>query len=399
VKLGVSAVLVRSSVRAAALAMHDMSGASSIKPLREAHVDIDLTKLAANLARLRANVGADCAIYAVIKGDGYGAGLVPAARALGAAAVDALAVGAADDVVTLRHAGVTTQILLYGSTPPDRAAELVSLDAILTVHDVASLHAILAATRTRHDPVRVFVKLDCGLARLGVAERDQDKVFSTLAAAPGIRVEGIYTHLAGQQDPRRVSVQAEKMAQACAVAAQYGVTPRIRMLASSRLILEHPDLTLTGVDPGRLVFGLSRDDWGIESEFEPVIAGFSARIVQVSDLDAGTIPYGAEQPLETPLRVGVIAAGTSDGLVFTQPGQPLLVRGKRVRQLGPPGIEHSMVDLTAAPDAAVGDEVVFFGQADGDAITPLAFARFCGRPIDQVIPLVGRLARRVYIHA
>ncbi|HWK63593.1 MAG TPA: alanine racemase [Rhizobiaceae bacterium] len=376
------------------------AAASSLDtPMRAAAVTIDLTRLAANLARLRVSTGEGRRIYAVIKGDSYGAGIVQSAQALQAAGVDALAVGNADDVVMLRAAGITCDILAYGSTPPVMAAHLIELDAILTIHDLASLHAILAAAKAAKaaKPPRVFVKVDCGLARLGIALSDAEEVFSTLAATDSVTVEGIYTHLAGQHDPVRVRVQADRLAQAVAVAKTHGIAPQIIMLASSWLILKHPDLNLTAVDPGRIVFGLARDEWGVGGEYEAVIARFSGRLIQVSTLPAGTIPYGSNEPIASELRVGVIAAGTTDGLVFTRPGQPVLVRGKRAAQLGASGIEHSLVDLSAVPDANVGDEVVWFGRDGDEEITPLEFSRYCDRPIDQCIPLVGRLARRNYV--
>ena len=365
-------------------------------PLRRAHVEIDLPSLAGNLTRLRNDAGVGRRIFAVVKGDAYGAGLVPCSKALERAGVDALAVGNADDAVTLRAAGIGCDILVYGSTPPERAPELAGIDAILTIHDVASMQAIQSAACQRDGPVRVMVKVDCGLARLGVAMRDLEQVFASLAEAGAIAVEGIYTHLAGQQSPERVAEQGAKLALACEIAASHGVSPALRMLASSRVILEHPALNLTAIDPGRLVFGLARHDWDVGHDYAPVIARFTARIVQVSDVPKGTIPYGSDRPVERDLRVAVVAAGTADGLVFTQPGQPVLVRGSRARQLGGPGIEHSMLDLSDVPMARVGDEVTYFGRDGADEITPLDFARLCGRPIDQVIPLVGRLARRTY---
>lgn len=367
-------------------------------PMRSAEVTIDLTRLAANLSRLRGSAGPDCRIYAVIKGDGYGAGIVNSALALQAAGVDALAVGNADDVIRLREAGIVCDILAYGSTTPDMARRLVALDAILTIHDQTSLSSILTAAQTSPQarPPRVFVKVDCGLARLGIALSDADTVFATLAATSSVTVEGIYTHLAGQHDPERVAAQADRLASAVAMAKTHGIDPPVVMLASSRLILEHPDLNLTAVDPGRLVYGLARDDWDVGSNYEPVIARFSGKLIQVTTLAPGTIPYGSDEPLAESLRVGVVAAGTSDGLVFTVPGQPVLVRGQRAAQLGASGIEHSLVDLSAVPDADVGDEVVWFGRDGDEEITPLDFSRFCGRPIDQCLPVVGRLARRIY---
>ena len=366
--------------------------------LRHAHVVVDLGKLRANLLRLRGECGAECRIYAVVKGDGYGAGLIASSRELEAAGVDGLAVGNADDVTKLRQAGIKADILAYGSTPPDRADELVGLDAILTVHDVASSEAILSAATRGRGVTRVFVKADCGLARLGVAPQDLDGVISSLTGHQSIRLEGLYTHLSAQHDPDRVTQQAQALTHATQIAARYGGTSLVLMLASSRVIFEHPSLKLTAVDPGRVLFGLARHDWDVGHQYETVIARFAARIVQVSQLSEGTIPYGSDQPLDKPLRVGVVAAGTSDGLLFTRAGQPLLVRGSRVVQLGPPGIEHSMIDLSAVPDAQVGDEVVFFGSDGEEVITPLQFAAFCDRPIDQTMPVIGRLARRVYIN-
>lgn len=372
---------------------------SSETPMRSAAVTIDLTRLAANLERLKASAGEGKRIYAVIKGDGYGAGIVQSAQALQAAGVDALAVGNADDVVKLRTAGITCDILAYGSTPPEMGARLIGLDAILTIHDLPSLHATLAAAKDAPTPPRVFVKVDCGLARLGIALAEADEVFSTLAATDDVTVEGIYTHLAGQHDPVRVRVQADRLAQSVEVAKTHGIAPHIVMLASSWLILEHPDLNLTAVDPGRIVFGLARDEWGVGSEYEPVIARFAGRLIQVSTLPAGAIPYGSNEPIADARRIGVVAAGTADGLVFARSGQPVLVRGRRAAQLGPSGIEHSLVDLTAVPEAKVGDEVVWFGRDGKESITPLEFSRYCDRPVDQCIPLVGRLAHRNYVRS
>src|SRR5690606_18732225 len=111
------------------------------------------------------------------------------------------------------------------------------------------------------------------------------------SATDSVTVEGIYTHLAGQHDPARVRAQADRLTSAVAVAKTHGIAPSVIMLASSWLILEHPELNLTAVDPGRIVFGLARDEWDVGSEYEPVIARFSGRLIQVSTLPAGTIPY------------------------------------------------------------------------------------------------------------
>ena len=157
--------------------------------MRPAWVEIDLDAMAHNIREIRGLIGPACKLFAVIKGDGYGTGVVAAAVTSAAAGADALALGNPDDVAPIRAAGVTLPILLYGATLPESAAAIAGLGVIPTVHDFEGLEAFAVL----HKPLEVYIKLDCGLGRLGFAPEQWREAFRRLGKVSTLRLGGVYT--------------------------------------------------------------------------------------------------------------------------------------------------------------------------------------------------------------
>jgi alanine racemase len=361
--------------------------------MRPAWVEIDLDALASNARAMRGMIGPDCFFFAVVKGDGYGIGTVEAGRVLADAGADGLALGDPADAAALRGAGLTLPILLYATTLPEQAAEVASLGVIPTIHDMPGLLAFAALGRT----LDVYVKLDCGVGRIGFLPHEWDAAFAALRAAPSLRVAGVYSHFRAPDDMAALDAQAALFAAGVASATEAGHRGFRTMVSSSRILVGRPDLNLTAVNPGKGLFGHVDASWPHHAALRPVVAGLKARVIQVKAHPAGSHCYGGTVPLAAARRFAVVPMGYMDGLNFDPPGHVALLRGRRVPVVAKRGSEHMVLDVTHLPDAAVGDEVAFVGRQGGDEITMAELAGVVGVPAMELAGRVARMAPRRYL--
>ncbi|MBW6399261.1 alanine racemase [Roseomonas sp. HJA6] len=360
--------------------------------LRPAWVEIDLDALANNMRTMRAMAGPDCFIYAVVKGDGYGTGTVEAATVLQAHGADGIALGDPDAIAGLRAAGITVPILLYAATLPEQAASVAALDAIPTVHDLAGLEAYGALNR----PMEIWVKLDCGLGRIGLPPDSWDAAFRRLAALPMLRLGGIYGHFRSPDVEVTIDRQAVVFRAGVEAARTAGLDGFRTMVAGSRLVLGHPALHLTAVNPGKALYGFVDAGWPQHHRIRPVVAALKTRVIQVKTHPPGSGWYADETPCDVMRRSVVVPLGYLDGLNFHPPGHVALLRGMRVPVLGRRGIEHMVLDASGVPDATVGDEVVFVGRQGEDSITLDELAAVIGQQPMELGTRIARLAPRRY---
>lgn len=365
-------------------------------PVRPAWVEIDLAAIAHNVGLTRQLVGPNVQIFAVCKADALGCGLVPVARTFAEAGVDALAVSDPDEVWALRQAGLSLPIFLFASTIPEQAAEVAELGAIVAIHDFPSLEAFATLGR----PVEAFIKIDCGMGRLGFNERQWRQAFQAARSAPALRIRGLYTHMSKPEDRETTRNQAATFDRAYDDALQAGLTGLVKMGASSRVVLGYPEYHYSAVDPGRLLLGLLASPWTERLPFRPAIRALKSRIMQIQSHPAGTmLGIGYEQAIAIakPMTTAVVPIGFRDGLNHAPPLGTLLVCGHRVPALGRRSIEHTLLDVTDVPEARVGSEVVLLGRQGDQEITGAQLADSLGVPMLELLPRIARSARRVYV--
>src|ERR1700682_4373982 len=361
--------------------------------LRPAWLEIDLDALAHNVRLHRRAAGPDCRFFAVVKGDGYGVGVVESARTALAAGADALALGNPDEVATLRQAGVSAPILLYASSLPEDAAAIADLGVIPTIHDEASLDALAALGRE----LDVWVKLDCGVGRLGFLPGAAEAAFRRLAAARHLRLGGVYSHFRNPHDESQLRSQAAIFLSGCAAATGAGFTGFERMVASSRVVLGAPDLRLTAINPGKALYGYVDASWPHADDIRPVVAALKARLIQVKDHPPGVVLYGDDRPLDSPRRTAVVPLGHVDGLNHLPPCGEVLVGGRRAPILSRRGIEHTVIDVTHLPPVAIGDEVVVLGRQGSESISAAEIAATMGVAMPELVARLARMAPRRYL--
>jgi alanine racemase len=367
--------------------------------LRPSVLEVDLGAIAHNVRALKARCG-EVTFVAALKANAYGFGLLPVARTVLVAGADVIAVARLEHAVALREAGIVAPVLLYAGLRPSPAvvAAVSAHDVTVTVVDASDLGAFARAAR----PVRAMVKIDVGLARLGVEPPGAVALVRAVHDHPALALAGVYTHLhvppgGAAEVGRYAEWQFERFARVLDDLAAAAVDVPLRIAVSSGAIRLLDGMTLNGIDVGTLLFGLdppnSSDLPGRELGLRPALLKLSTRLSQVRDVRRDEFPAQSPIPTGRVVRLGVIPMGASDGLLGISTGE-VLVGGRRGRVLAI-SLEHSRLDLTGI-DAHAGDEVVIIGRQGADEITPRDIAAAKGLYGTAQVPvqITSAVARR-----
>lgn len=339
--------------------------------VRPVWAEIDLAAVTANLTDLRAGLRPGTRLIAPVKADAYGHGAAEVARYLAALGVDGVATANVEDALAIRRAVPDLRILIYGAQLPDGNGTLLENGLTPSVYDRAGLAALSAHARNSDRPVPVHIKVDCGLGRLGVRLDEAAAFVGEVLATPTLWVEGLYTHIPFSA-AADAAWSARRLAAFAAVAAEIQsrfdiAIPFVQAAASSVLAEGLPD-PLNTVSPGHLLYGLSplqhRDPDRLR--LRPALHAIRARLIHIGarrpgdDLSGGPVKPGDST------SVGVALFGMDNGYRPAAQGATnvVLVRGRRCPVLSV-SAEYSAIDLTAVPDATVGDVATFIGR-DGD---------------------------------
>lgn len=339
--------------------------------LRRTWAEIDLDALEHNYRRARTLTGSGVRYLGVVKADAYGHGAVQIGRKLESLGADYLAVSSLDEARELRHGGITMPVLILGHTPPDMVPELIRYHITQAVSALAKAEEYSAAAVACGGTLRVHIKVDTGMSRLGFLVRGGhfEGGIASIAAAcalPGLDAEGIFTHFAvadedGEEDEAYTREQFGLFTAVIDALAQRGRTFAIRHCANSGALARYPEMYLDMVRPGIALYGAGADAQRLD--LRPVMSLKTCiSTIKVFDPDT-TVSYGRTFRTTERTRMGVLPIGYADGFfrglsnrasVLTDQGSAP-IRGRIC-------MDMCMVDLTELPDVHVGDAVEIFGQ-------------------------------------
>ena len=371
---------------------------ASVNQLAEAVVD--LTAITDNAAALREHAG-PAALMAVVKSDGYGHGMVPAAQAAVAGGAEWLGVTTVAEALALRSAGLTARVLCLLDDPQAAHVPAIAAGVDLGVSTAASVRAIAAAARQAGQPARVHLKADTGMSRGGATAADwPDLVDAALAAqaAGQIRITAIWSHLACADIPGHPSIAAQIAAfdDAVAWASRAGARPDLLHLANTSATLTVPQARYDLVRPGGGLYGLCCLPGGAPGWLRPAMTA-RTRLVQVKRVPAGSgVSYGHRYVTPAPTTLGLVPVGYADGLPrsATNTAQ-VLAGGRRHTIAGTVCMNQFVLDLGDAP-AAAGDDVVLFGPGSGGEPTAQNWADALGTIAYEIVIGFGSRWARSY---
>ena len=361
----------------------------------------------------------------VVKADAYGHGAVPIALALEAAGADGVCVATYDEAVELREGGVRLPVLVLYPVPVEHLEDAAARRIAVIVGDPALLERLLHAVSARPAGARtvleVHVEVETGLGRGGLWPQDVPDACRRLAGTRGIRLAGVWSHLAAPEDPALAGDQDAAFVRTLGAVGEVlagtrdgagadrpgDVLPR-RHLAASGGILAGTVPAYDAVRPGLATYGLVPDDVefapaaGLAGALRPVLA-LVARPVRVAELPVGHgVGYGPAFSTSRPSRLATLPVGYGDGWGrLLSNNADALVRGERVPLVGRVSMDAVIADVTdvPGPPVTVDDEFVLIGSQGDRAIGVAELGRRRTTNSWEVVTAMSRRRPRVYHRA
>jgi alanine racemase len=334
---------------------------------------VDHAALRHNLRRAK-EAAQDRKLWAVIKADGYGHGMLRVAPTLSEA--DGLAVARLDEAMMLRHAGITQPILVLGGCYSNdgfiKASE-AALDIVL--HDPAQL-SLLKQMALKPQSLKLWIKVDTGMRRLGFEVEQLAEIVTALQAHPAVAELNLMTHLANADDRADAATRAQ-----CTLFQSLDLTPfNACSIANSAGLLGHPASLADYVRPGIMLYGVSPfvHSSAVAEDLLPVMT-LQSHVMAVKQCREGDrIGYGGTYTCSEAMPVAVVAIGYGDGYPRHAPsGTPVLVAGKRLPLVGRVSMDMISVDARNLPSVKVGDKAVLWGR---------------GLPVEEIAEMAGTIA-------
>lgn len=367
-------------------------GTSSIATTRLDH-------LRANLDAVRARVGGR-AVLAAVKADAYGHGAVEVSRMIErTGAADWLGVATVGEGLELRAAGVTLPVLKLSVARGEEVAAAVAAGLTLCVVDEDSILEAGAAATALGTTASVHLKVDTGMRRIGCEPELAPSLAQRVDATPGVRLEGLFSHLPISDSPRGEEFTRGQVAlfarTAREVEAARGPVP-LKHLANSGAVLGHPDTWFDLVRPGIMIYGAYPDPEAARTVPLLPALEWRTRVSFVKRVPAGeTVGYGRTWTAPRDTWIATVPVGYGDGYsrLLSNRGR-MLVRGRSYPIAGRVCMDQTMIDLGPDTDVTVGDEVVLVGRSGTDEITTSEVAGLMGTIPYEVTCLITRRVGR-----
>ncbi len=354
--------------------------------------EIRLDAMRHNLGIVRSHLDPATRILAVVKADAYGHGAVPVARCALQAGCTMLGVGDSTEALELRESGIAQPVLILGAIVEEEIPRVLEHDIGVTVHSPDLLSRLQTEARRRGKLLRVHLKIDTGMGRLGVSPRSAVSLARKILSYPNLDLEGVCTHFA----TREAAFSRRQLALfrgALARLADAGVRPPwvhaansvgLFQLPESHFNLVRPGIALYGMDPGELA----------EFDLRPMFSLYT-RTAFLKWVPAGTgIGYNRTFVTTRRTRIATCPVGYNDGYphLLSNRGHAVL-RGRRVPVVGTVTMDYIMLDVTDVPGASIGDVVTLMGdeirvEELAGQIRTIPYALPCG---------MGKRVRRIYV--
>lgn len=349
----------------------------------------------------------------VVKADAYGHGGVDVALALERAGADGFGVASYDEALELREAGVRRPILVLYPVPAELAVEaarrriaVTAGDGVLLDRLLGTLRALASDRRLRIE-LEVHLEVETGLGRGGVLPDEVAAAAAAIDATPGVRLAGLWSHLAAPDDAGGSAAQDERFVRALgAIARDVSGGIPVRHLAASGAVLGGVVPAYDAVRPGLATYGLLPEDVPVPPALEALAAALRpvmslhCRPVRVVDLPAGHgVSYGPTFVTSRPSRIATLPVGYGDGWTRSLSDRAeALVRGVRVPLVGRVAMDAVMADVTDVPGTPVGvdDEFVLLGRQGDERIAAGELARARTTISWEVVSAMSRRLPRVY---
>lgn len=331
--------------------------------MRPTYLEVNLSRLKQNLDNIRAHV-APAKVLAVLKANAYGHGVDSVAPFI-APFADYIGVAIVEEGIHLRKIGIDKPILVMGGTLPEQLPLFIEHDLTLAASSpdlLLAAEGLAASTRRR---LRVHLKIDTGMERIGVRDDEAESFLEQAGACRHLEVEGIFSHFANSEAPDLVhtKLQLERFNEVLRFYEKHSLPPPpIRHMANSGAVLQLKESHFDMVRPGIMFYGVYPGPQTARTvKVEPALT-WRSRVTYSKITPPGRpVSYGSLWQAEVPTRIVTVPCGYADGYFrrMTNRAQ-VLINGRRYPQVGRICMDQFMVNC-GGDEVAVGDEVILLG--------------------------------------
>ena len=377
-----------------------------LKNHRRTWAEIDLDAIEHNIIQINSLLKNGAQSIGVIKADAYGHGAPVIARTL-MPYVGMFALSEIDEVIQLYEQEIQKDCLILGYTPPQYTEDLLACNAIQTVFSYEYAQQLYEYAQKMKKPLRVHIKLDTGMSRLGFSAQDDCSISATVQQiaqmyrdfSDYLIFDGIFTHFACSDQPEN-AFTGEQFDHFCKVTEQLAaqnVSFRARHVCNSAGIINHPQMHLDMVRPGIILYGLKPDPQTKDIGLRPALT-LKTVVSQVHQIAPGTtVSYGRTFTAKKKMTIATLPVGYADGYsrLLSNAGQ-VLIRGQRANIIGRICMDQCMIDVSKLPSVQRGEPVTLIGTDGTEQITADEIADKMHTINYEVPCLIGKRVPRVY---
>ena len=365
--------------------------------LRPTYAVVSLSRLRANFAAVKAQVGA-AKVMAILKANAYGHGLEAVARCL-APQADAFGVALVEEGIALRALGIENPILVMGGIWKRQIPLFLEHRLTFTVPSIARLSDIELAAAAHGSKARIHLKIDTGMERIGIHHYNASSLLEAAALSPHVEVEGVYSHFANAdaEDFAPTRLQLERFQEALRFYEQRSLPVPPRHIANSAALLRLPETHLDLVRPGLLLYGIYPFQAASRTlEVKPALS-WRSRVVYFKVVEPGSpVSYGSTWQSDHRVRLVTVPVGYADGYFRALSNRASVVlRGRRHPQVGRVCMDQMMVNIESN-EAWNGDDVLLIGEQDGAKVTVEELAEWAGTVSYEILTAISARVPRIY---
>jgi len=367
--------------------------------------EVDLKAIAHNIRELRRITNPKARFMAIVKANAYGHGIIEVARQSLENGAEALGVANIEEGIQLRKAGINAPVLIFGYTSPVHAKKLIEFDLTQTVYSYETSRALSEALSAYGKKIKVHIKVDTGMGRLGLLRGIKDNSVSeveSISRLPMLELEGIYTHFAtaDKSDRSYAGKQFEIFMDFLNQLRIAGLEIPVTHAANSAAIINMPETHLDMVRAGISIYGLYTSEEVDRSiiKLKPAMA-LKTKIIHLKKVPAGfKISYGTTYETEKPTTIATVSIGYADGLnrLLSSKGR-MLVCGHSAPIVGRICMDLTMLDVGNIPEIAIGEEVVVFGRQGNASISVDEIASTINTINYEVVSTIMERVPRIYL--
>ena len=339
----------------------------------------------------------------MVKANAYGHGAVRISLELEKMGVDFLGVATCEEGIELRKSYITTPIIILGGFFKGQCIYAKQYDLTPVIYNLESAKELSQCARTSNSRIKIHVKTDTGMGRLGILPSETKVFFQQLMKLNNLEIEGIVSHLADNNQENHSSLeftqrQAMLFKKQIEELHKMGLHPHYEHLANSAAIIDKKTDLFNLVRPGIMLYGAyPAKRFKQVIDLKPVM-NLKTKVISLKKVSRGTsISYGRTFRCKKESLIAVLPIGYADGYNrFLSNKGEVLIRGRKAPIVGVVCMDMAMVDVTEIADVSLGDDVVLIGSQGNENITVEETAEKIGTISYEILCGISPRVPRIY---